>query len=371
MQPDSLRHKQDNFYLIDKYDDARILDSFKKLTRLIRNGGEIIFTKAESLELTPRIEELIISDDYEEGFEEPSKTYLELMVEVALKFIMTDTCSDEDFVIRNQTVQAAACEFLDLILSQKNTDLAYRAVYRILACINKSIEKDDCVMQLLLLNVIQVIFFSCKIESNYKECIDLLRSKQFGEVYLRALHTNDSYVRSHWISFITNSLPIFTKIDNGKVMEYIEELIVKFCDEIQKTDEVSALFDGLMAILHHSLDINKQNRADPNIVHNYPELMRPSPHAKSSFLDGVKKIFRGSEEQSQPNPYFNIYRKFELIILTCMKCLSENTSQKFVVGCNLNENTEGIVIGNSCILDLLNPVIAKFPSEFIIAAMDI
>jgi len=375
MQPDSLRRKQGGFYVIDKYDDARILDAFKKLRRLIRNGGEIIFTKTESLLLTPRIEELLIQGEKAaEPYEDEPKTYLELMVEVALRFIMTDTFSDEDFVIRNQTVQAAACEFLDLILSQKNTDLAYRAVYRILACINKSIDKDDCVMQLLLLNVIQVIFFSCKLETNYKECIDLLRSKQFGEVYLKALHTNDSYVRSHWISFITNSLPIFTRIDNEKMMEYIEVLIENFCKEIQKAEDSAALFDGLQAILHHSLDINKQSRADPNIlIHNYPELQRPIPQAKTSFLDGVKKIFRSSEEQVQVNPYFNIFKNFEMVLNTCIKCISEtnNNQSGYILGCPSSEMSEGSTIGNSHILDLLNPVMAKFPAELMIAAMDI
>lgn len=345
-------------YFTKIYDSAITLDAFKKLKRLIRNGGDMVINKSSSLKVLSSIQEEI-----KLNLCENTNNYLELMLEISLMYIRTYT-TDENFKNENHTVQAAAAEFLDLVLSQGSTQLAYKAVYRVLFSLKKSIEESDGVLQLLLLNILRVIFFDCKIQDEVTACKELVSSKEFSEVYLGVLRNKDTYILSHWVNFIVESLPMVMHFLKPPTrLNYYSELISSFCDEIFIASEKTILFKGLKVVLHKSLDIGEDIKFTETLINNSP--YKKNTEKNSSWF---KNIFSSEENNEDPKDKerLEILKTLEKVIPTCLFCISDD---KLCVEVNRLGVSPFSVPDKSKLshvsLEILDPIMSKYPNEFV------
>jgi hypothetical protein len=203
------------------------------------------------------------------------QSYLELVLVVSLRFIQgeADESMGAEFIEENESVQAATCELLEIVLRRVNCAQAHRVIAPILKKLCHAIQKTESVIQLLLLNLLQVILYQTPFVENRTAAIACFESEDFAEVYLKALHTHDSYIRSHWINFIIPSLElIVTFIKEPKLTHYISSLLHSFFTLIKENQETSLLFSGLTAIIHYTLKL-----ASPAMIANdNPELFMDS-----------------------------------------------------------------------------------------------
>ena len=351
-----------------QYDHKVVLDAFKKLKSLVTSAFEIVVGKAQMLSLSPTLE---VPKDW------VRTNYLTLTVEVALKYLSID--SKESFKELNQSVQASACELLELVLSEVSLELASSVLPTVLKCIFRSMQNEDRVMQLLLLNILQVVFFRCQVHKHRETCAEQLKSTDFSMVYLNALHVKDTYVRSHWVGFIVESLPIITSLlKPPELTHYVKTQLENFCGLLVKSEGKRSLFQGLQALVHHTLRLSdtQDEHTHNNLVSNFPDLLRPSPQPRTSFL-GLFKIWGAEEAVTYTNPYqeviHKIFTKFPKIIQTCVQCLETPNFQTEIraYGTEPFKNQETKPIQHKEVLDLLNPIAKGFPEELLESVMDL
>lgn len=347
----------DVYKVLEGYDAGMALDAFKKLKKLIRNGGEMVISKASNLK--PRTE---IMDFLDKNLCEKADNYIEVMLEIALLYIRTET-DDKDFVKSNHTVQAAAAEFLDLTLSQGSLKLAHKAVNRVLISLHISITQDDGVLQLLLLNILRVIFFECKISQGDEKFKDVISSDLFSKVYLGVLRNQDTYILSHWINFIVESLAMVTFfLDPAGKKMYYARLIHSFCEEIPKASEKASLFEGLKVVLHKALDIGGTAMVKTAITY--------SQDTKSKgWLFGM--FAKGESQNSNENELkIEVLGELETVIGTCLNSINECT-----LAVEVSSKGVGMMSGGSSVkishpaLNILNPILDKYPNEFMLAVI--
>lgn len=351
-----------NSIFIEIYDSRFTLDAFKKLKKLIRNGGEVVINKASSLPVPDKIQALLQSHSCESA-----QNYLEVMLEISLLYIRTET-NNENFKKENHTVQAAAAEFLDLALTQGNTKLAFKAVNRVLESLNKSITKDDGVLQLLLLNILRVIFFECKISDEVSSITALVSSETFANVYLGVLKNRDSYILSHWINFIIESLPMVMHfLTKALRLNYYSNLVNSLCEELKYASEKTTLLQGLKVVLLKALEIGPDLEFTKTLINS-------SPEKKASDRRWVKSFFGGENGSKEPKIELKteILKKIEIVVSTCLFCIDDfkitvNITQFGVGPLSIQEQP----LLSHPVLEILNPIMDKYPTELIKAMFDI
>ena len=357
-----VRCENDSSYLLDMYDSRITLDTFKKLKKLIRNGGEMIINKSSALVLGADMLEVMSTL----GCKSPGN-YLEAMLEISLLYIRTET-DIEEFKKENHTVQAAAAEFLDLTLTQGNTKLAYKAVNRVLQSLKKSIEKDDGVLQLLLLNILRVIFFECKISTEVSLIKELVASEAFSEVYLGVLKNRDSYILSHWINFIVESLPMVMHFVSSSVrLDYYSKLINSLCNELKYASEKTTLFQGLKVVFLKALGIGENLEFTKTLINSSPEKKVSDKGWMKSFFSSDQALKDPKEEAKK-----EILKQIENVISTCLFCIEDFKinieMSRFGVGA-LSSQEQAILTHPA--LEILNPVMDQFPNEFTKSLLEI
>ena len=350
--------KGEFYELVGHCENQLILYAFKKLKKLIRNGGETIIAKTKNLKCV----NLEIRSFLEKNKCMEVTNYLESMVEISLLYIKTDT-PNLSLQKETHTIRAASAEFLDMALSLADISLAHRIMMRVLQVLSQSIEKKDGVLQLLLLNILRVIFFEFNPSPNDELFKSIISSSLFSSVYLEVLKIEDSYIFSHWISFIVESLPRvmqFLAVQNR--LDYYQKLIFSFCEGIPKTPDKQPLLNGLKAVLHRALEIGEdRDYIDPPIPMNAEK--------KSAW-----RIFGSSriQENQEINIKFEIMNKLESVIKTCLLCInnfnlpvevSKDGTGVFKTG-NLNR-------ANLPVLEILNPIMVKYPNETVCAVINL
>jgi hypothetical protein len=340
-----VRPKGDFYEVEGSYESGMILDSFKKLKKLIRNGSETIITKTKSLRLGSKdVEEFLSSFRCLKA-----GNYLEALIEIALLYIRTE-CSDPRFQKENHTVRAAAAEFLDLALTLGEISLAHRILNRVLQVLSLSIQQKDGVLQLLLLNVLRVVFFEFNPSPSDETLKSIICSSLFSSVYLEVLKIEDSYIFSHWINFIVESLPrVMQFLPLSTQSEYYKKLVNNFCQGIPKTPDKTPLLLGLKAVLHRALEIGEE-KSDP-----VPQ------------KGGILSYLRGSGSSApQIDVKSEILLKLPEVLQTFLSCVgnfnlpvevSKSGTGLFKSG-NLNRGTLPV-------LEILNPIMLKYPNETI------
>ena len=348
--------KGDFYETVQTYESGMILDSFKKLKKLIRNGGETIISKTRALKIQNReIEEFIIQNGCSKA-----ANYLEVTIEISMLYIKTET-KDPNFQKDNHTVRAAAAEFLDMALTLGDMSLAHRILSRVLQVLSQSISSKDGVLQLLLLNILRVIFFEFNPSSSDNYLKEIICSPLFSNVYLEVLKIEDSYIFSHWIGFIVESLPrVMQFLTLPNQLDYYKKLINNFCDGIPRTPDRQPLLQGLKAVLHRALDIGEVRE-------------NPEPPAASSSRS-MMSFLKGSQVNSGPTIDLKaeILAKLPEVLATFLVCLNNfNLPVEVTRAGTAFFKNAGVNRSSFQVLEILNPIVQKYPNETVVAVVQL
>ena len=314
------------------YDVPRILDALRKLKSLLVVGGENVAQFLRNTNISPQIRK--VNDDYHSSLNDSIdlNTYLELILIVSLRFIHgeADDSMGPEFAEENESVQAATCELLEIVLRRVNVSQAHFVIMPILKKLCHAIQKTDSVIQLLLLNLLQVILYQTPLVQDRSATVRVLESGEFSEVYLQAIHTRDVYIRSHWINFIIPSLELIVQFIKDPILtHYISSLLHSFFSLIRENTETSLLFSGLTAIIHFTLKLaNPQSLANenPELFFDQLDFVKNSPPKRTSGIFGsMWKTLTGSATENTPEPSSPfagvttmIFKEFDNLLLTCI-----------------------------------------------------
>ena len=214
---------QKQLYFTKEYDNRRIIEAFRKLKNIIINAPEIAIGFFIEEKISPI---LIQMDEIGKELRSVTKTitmeyYLELLAIISLRFIQGKFIESvsQKFYRENFSVNAASCEFLEFLLNfiepkSKVMDIAQSIVEPVLYILQESLNSDDEVMQVQLINLLKAILISTANEhQNFKEQVNMiLNSNMFQNCIVNGIQINYIFVRGYFINFVESCLPIFKNV---------------------------------------------------------------------------------------------------------------------------------------------------------------
>ena len=210
--------KDQHFYAQKEYDTKIIINSFGRLKSLIINSPIMKFL----LENKPNEEILGLFEAKKNlKLDEIDINYLHILIAISLKFTQGRSKEDfsEAFKLAGLSINASSCEFLEFLLSHVNNPeiimkYANKLNLPILTLIDEAIDNNNGVMQLQLLAVLKVFYFTtAPIHLKYKSDAFLLFSNQSLINCLTKGMTRDYFfVRENFINFTRECLPCLKRI---------------------------------------------------------------------------------------------------------------------------------------------------------------
>ena len=301
---------KDNAYFIQKdnqiffekeYESSRIIDAFSKLKNIILNSSVMNFFKLNT------VNKNLLKKDIINNVNVAYSTYLSLLISISLSFIRLKCAEnlDENFKIENHSVNAASCEFLELLLSHTNNKellLKYASEINlpILLKLDEAIDNNDEVMQVQLLAVLRVLYFqSSQIhllnKSNHIIALSLFQNETLIKVLIKGMTRDYFFVREYFIKFTKELLPIFRNV-MGDI------------NGIKNLYNVGSNFiSSLITYLSKRINIDRIGRKDTekfshfdmvnntfifkNYLEEYKEYKRYDENDILLILKGIKDIF--------------------------------------------------------------------------------
>ena len=156
---------------------------------------------------------------------------------------------------------------------------------------------------------------------------------------------------------------------SGVRLEYYSKLINSFCDEVRNASEKNTLFKGLKVVLHKALDIGDDLEFTKTLISS-------SPEKKISEKSGgwIKSFFKSDEVSQDPRDKekLEVLNNLETVISTCLFCIANCKLSveisKFGIGAYLSHENSKLA---HPALEILNPIMSKFPNEFIKSLFEI
>lgn len=225
-----------------------------------------------------RLDQIVVQQNYGEPprYEIAKKLYLDMLVEITLQFIRAEYSNEhqEKFLIRNQqsienqlaetlTVNASACEFMELILKQvqRYGSVSYKIAHVIIGPLINTfyhvINKKNYAMQVNIINLLDLILNECNFQGTKhgstkeqvddpkiikQKCEEILKNQKLIEGIILGLKSDVSFVRQKFIKFVEMLVPYmrkFTKENDSfkdTFKSYIERLMDIFCELLKKVD---------------------------------------------------------------------------------------------------------------------------------------
>jgi len=207
----------------------------------------------------------------ESGDQKLQLSYLDMLVDITVNFIRAEHPSSDHFVNRihqdNQlaealTVNASACEFLELILKQvekyfnHSHRIAHIIIEPLINTFHHVIERKNYAMQVNIINLLDLILNECnfqgskgdtsnnafKDEDAKQRCAAILRSEKLLEAIKMGLESDVSFVRQKFIKFVEMLVPYMRRMTKeydqfkDSFKKYIDTLIDVFCWLLSKVD---------------------------------------------------------------------------------------------------------------------------------------
>ena len=83
----------------------------------------------------------------------------------------------------------------------------------------------------------------------------LVESSIFSEIFFKGIAKKENFIKIQWINFITKCFPLILKmLRPDRLVVFIEELLQRFCEELQHSLIKEPLIQGLRAVLEMTLD---------------------------------------------------------------------------------------------------------------------
>ena len=276
-------NESNNFFYIEKeYDTKKIMSSFGRLKSLILNSPIMKFF----IENQPCEEILKIFNKKNLALDNINITYLHILISASLKFIQgksKENLSDK-FKLENSSINASSCEFLEFLLSHVNNPeiimmYANKINLPILLLIDEAIDNKNEVMQVQLLSVLKVLYFTTTpIHLKYKnEAFFLFSNQSLINCLTKGMTSNYFFVRENFINFTRECLPCFKRVmddEQGKIAYY------KF-----GTTFISAL----SVYLANRITIDTKGRKDTERFSHFDEKSNVNLFIFKNYLDEYKE----------------------------------------------------------------------------------
>ena len=165
-QTDVFTTLQDEMFFTSEYDSRQIVNAFSKLRSIVLNSQYELIEYSFKNKVTEKILEQF--RDVFKYVELEQESYYFIFVQVCVKFIIgqMNNAQASRFTTETHSVNATACEFLEMILKSSKesyaaSKVAHEIIWRIVKALGTAIDKHDNAMQVQLLNLIKVILFEC------------------------------------------------------------------------------------------------------------------------------------------------------------------------------------------------------------------
>ena len=189
--------------------------------------------------------------------------YLDMLVEITLSFIRAEYQKKDNKQENTLTVNASACEFMELLLKQvqKYSNVANKIAHHIAGPLVNTfyhvISNNNNAMQVNIINLLEIIFQECNFQgqktdqstprfftdNSLQYCAAILKSPRFIESIILGLKSDVSFVRQKFIKFVEMLVPYMRKFtkENEQLFKtdfksHIQRLTEVFCDLLKKVD---------------------------------------------------------------------------------------------------------------------------------------
>ncbi len=271
-------------YLVEKESDTKkIIHSYKALKSLILNSSIIKFF----IENNPNDEILQICEKIRLfSLNILEKNYIYILIEISLRFIRAKIKEDlkESLQKDNLSINSSSCQFLEFLLSHiNNTEIIMQYAKQlnmpILELINEAIDIKNEVMQVQLLSVLKVLYFTTiPIHLKYKkESLLLFGNQALINCLKKGMTSDNFFLRENFINFTRECLPCFKKI--------MDEDINK--DSYYKFGTI--LISSLTSYLIGRITIDTKGRKDTERFSHFDENNNVNYFIYKNYLDEYKE----------------------------------------------------------------------------------
>ena len=292
---------ENNKLIIEKeFNTGIILDAFNKLKNIILNSQVMFFLKEE--ETSEEMKNIDILNNNKLV----TLNYLKLLISISLHFtqIQCNQNLNEEFKREISCVNAASCEFLELIIrlsadGEMLISIANEINKPIFNLLDKAIEENDEVMQVQLLTVIKTLDFNesiqcddAKLSYNKDLILGLIKENSLIKILVKGMSSEHYFVREHFINFTNNCLPIFDAImeeqgDSGEIYGIYSKFLSALINYLFKIINIQNT--GSEYKFSH-FDNNNNKVIFKNYMENYKEYKIYDENDALLILKGIKNI---------------------------------------------------------------------------------
>jgi len=210
---------------LDEYPAEEVTRSIKHLKNMLIVLGNSFCEYISKTKLTPRICRLVPKVGEKKllsGGGAQTINYLDLLAVICLRYIEgnvleSDSEAGSSFYMRNLSVKATACEFLEMIVSKFPIKsiighISFYLLEPLSKVLSQAVSKDQSSNLIQILSVMTVILFNSNFqqEKEFQErYIQFLQNKTFLETLIRGLASKHAYVVTEFRNFL-NSMIVVT-----------------------------------------------------------------------------------------------------------------------------------------------------------------
>jgi hypothetical protein len=269
-------------YIIAKpLNDSVLLEEFARMqSRHYKQEGQISAAdpKRTDSALREHIHRMLFDDAADERHIElerhllDSHSYLYILVMITLDFIRVEDEQQGEgtWLIsgrsKTTTVNASACEFMDLLLKsvsqypQISNKIAHLIIEPLTATLHHTIERNNHAMQVNMINLLDLVLNHCYIQGDFKSsgpeeqpialdsnqlCLSIFAGKELIDSILLGLNCDVGFVRSKYIKFIEMYVPYLRDFARRHesyretFKTQMQNLLQCMCDLLKRVDVTS------------------------------------------------------------------------------------------------------------------------------------
>lgn len=392
------------------YDTRIAIDAFKRLRSILQTNKTDLMNFMISTTASQELLELYAQEKARQIFDlvRDHNTYLQLLLFLSIKYIRgqaADTLKSQ-FVTENAAVNACGCEFLELLLTSvepqdKAPEVAQTVIKPLLSGLQNAFIYKDSVMQVEILKIVKLIQFKCNHQSKkYAEnCLAIFTDPLYMPIIQSGLESDVSYVRSSYISYVTQTLCLYTvymgeRLENfiAKIMKFLSNNLyrcsamsgAKATEEkyIANENDILQILKGVKSVIHHYF-FHADPELDRNDQINLQKLIGISSGKKAKafteatrnmILNDIGEILINAQKiWKQPKP--KVIKNFKLTHYGILPFTNQNYSdtldmyykEQFSFAQIMKEFTNY----QEEIIAIIQPIIERFPDQVIKSILNV
>jgi hypothetical protein len=200
-----------------EYPTVQVNRCIKFMKDMLIVMGDVFSSYMATQNCTPRVAYLIPKVGEKRLLGTKSINYLDLLSVICLRYVEgTTRDTNSEFYIKNLSVKATFCEFLEMLLSKHpGHDTVYQISFYLLeplsVVLKKSVERDESSVLIQILSVLRFILFRSNIQhdKSYKEkYFEFLQKKGFIDILVKGLSSIQLYIVIEFKDFINSLITV-------------------------------------------------------------------------------------------------------------------------------------------------------------------